>query len=243
MLTRLKPLVGAVAVSFLCAGLASAATIVAPAALASTEGNGSGPIAWHSTGQARTYQLQYSPTALGGIASGTTINGLSFRLNGGSAVAPATAGSFADYSITLAEATNSMAGRSLTFAANMTDPVLVRSGPLSVAASSFPGGATPNAFGMQIDFSTPYVYQGGDLVIHITHNGTSSGSMNLDMDTNSITGYGAHYRASSFSSFNAVSADNGNFAATVVRLETEVPEPAAFTLTGIAGLMLARRRK
>jgi hypothetical protein len=238
----LKPHAGLVLVSLVCAG-ANGATIVAPASLTSIEGNGGGPIAWHSTGQARTYQLQYSPTALGGMTTGTTIKGLSFRLNGGSAASPASAGSFTDYNITLAEATTTIAARSATFAANMANPVLVRSGALSVGAGSFPGGATPNAFGMQIPFTTPYVYQGGDLVIHITHNGTSNGALTLDLDANSATGYGVHYRASSFSSFNAVAADNPSFAAAIVRLETEIPEPATLSLIGLTGLMLVRRRK
>lgn len=242
LVTRLKPLVGSVVMSLLCAAGAQAALVVAPNNFTSTDGNTNGPIAWHSTGQARTYQIQYSPTALGGITVGTTIKGMAFRLNGGTGASPASAGSFNDYNITLAEATNSMAGRSATFAANMTDPVLVRSGPLAVAANSFPGGTFINPFGMMINFTTPYVYQGGDLVVHITHNGTSSGALQLDMDLNPGAGYGTHYRASSFSSFNAVAADNTNFSATIIQLNTEVPEPATFAIVGMAGLMLVRRR-
>src|SRR5207302_8764496 len=49
----------------------------------------------------------------------------------------------------------------------------VRSGPLTFPANSFPGGSSPNAFGPEITFSTPYTYTGGDLLLTLRYTAAS----------------------------------------------------------------------
>ena len=50
----------------------------------------------------------------------------------------------------------------------------MKSGPLSIGANQFTAGASPNQFGTLVVLDTPYVYQGGDLVMHFTHPGSDS---------------------------------------------------------------------
>lgn len=70
--------------------------------------------------------------------------------------------------ITFAQAANPIDSMSLTFADNMLNPVVVFNGLASVTLT--PSAAqhatnAPNPFSERIDFTTPYVYQGGDLVL------------------------------------------------------------------------------
>lgn len=64
---------------------------------------------------------------------------------------------------------------SLTFADNMVDAVMVRSGPLTIPQDALsPDETDPNHFGFSFDiaFSTPYAYTpGDDLVLMLRHNG------------------------------------------------------------------------
>jgi hypothetical protein len=94
---------------------------------------------------------------------------------------------------------------STTFSANMKSPVIVKTGTLSISAGTFTTGASPNATGPLIVFDTPYVYQGGDLVMMFRHNGSDSATNTAFLDgLNSATpGYGTDFRALSTNSFTA----------------------------------------
>jgi hypothetical protein len=95
---------------------------------------------------------------------------------------------------------------SATFSANMRNPVLVKSGSLSIAANQFTAGGNPNPFGTLVVLDTPYVYQGGDLVMLFTHPGSdSTATALLDALTTSSPGYGTSFRALSASTFQASS--------------------------------------
>src|SRR6185369_9576629 len=103
-------------------------------------------------------------------------------------------------------AANAVSNMSTTFSANMISPVLVRNGPLTLASNSFTSGATPNAFGSLLVFDTPYVYQGGDLVMLFRHHGRADESPApfLDAADESTPGYRTNFRAFfSGSGFNA----------------------------------------
>jgi len=75
--------------------------------------------------------------------------------------------------------------------------VLVKDGPLSIGAGNFSTGGNPNRFASLMVLDTPYVYQGGDLVMQFTH--TGSDSINtpafLDGASSSAPGYGTSFRA------------------------------------------------
>jgi len=160
-----------------------------------------------NNGAPRTYQMQFSPAALGGLPVGARITELQFRLSTNNAAAfPANAITWSDYQVTLAQAANSISGMSTNFASNMLSPVLVKSGPLSISANSFAAGGNPNSFSSLVVFDTPYVYQGGDLVMFFRHNGSDAANTAfLDAVNSSTPGYGTDFRAFSTNSFNAPS--------------------------------------
>ena len=100
---------------------------------------------------------------------------------------------------------------SATFAANMLSPVLVKDGALSISANTFATGTSPNPFGSLVVFDTPYVYQGGDLVMLFSHTGSDSASTAfLDAVTSATPGYGTDFRALSATTFNAASGDSAS---------------------------------
>jgi hypothetical protein len=149
--------------------------------------------------------MQFAPDALGGLPAGARITQLGFRVSTSTTVSfPIAAVNWSDYEVRLAQASNSVAGMSTTFAANMRNPVLVKDGPLSIGANQFTVGGNPNSFGTLLVLDTPYVYQGGDLVMQFSHPGSdSTNTAFLDAVTNASPGYGTSFRALSASTFGA----------------------------------------
>lgn len=235
----------------LMAAPARAQTVV-PAAYAGTAGNGGLRIT-HGI-NALTYQMQIAASQLGGIAVGERITGLSFRLDDIDTVGSPEI-SFADYEITLARAANAMGSMSANFAANMLNPAKVRDGAMTLAANSLPYNGVPESvqpFGSEIGFQTPYIYQGGDLIIHISHTGGSGDGAFSDAVGSGQPGYGSAFRALLGFSFQDATADNTSSAGfTITRLSHSaadapaVPEPGSLLLFAAAGpaLLLLRRRK
>ncbi|MCA9672047.1 MAG: hypothetical protein KC503_40915 [Myxococcales bacterium] len=128
---------------------------------------------------ARTYQVALAASALGALSSGARIVALAFRQTSwfGAGAAPASTITCGSFDIQLSSSNNAPGSLSTTFSDNIgADVVTARSGALSIAAASMPGGAThptPNAFGADIAFSAPYTYNGGALLITIRHSGCS----------------------------------------------------------------------
>jgi hypothetical protein len=182
-------------------------TVVAPDNYTTIAGNNGVNTLIRSVGLARTYQMQFTPDALGGLLAGTRITGLRFRLSTNSAVGfPETTLIWSDYEVRLAQAANPISSMSLVFQANLLNPVLVKDGALSVPANHFSAGGNPNPFGTLVELDTPYVYQGGDLVMHFTHTGSDSTNTTfLDAASALAPGYGTSFRAVSANSFAATS--------------------------------------
>jgi len=158
------------------------------------------------TNAPRTYQMQFSTNVLGGLPVGAEIIELRFRLDtiSGTPAFPYDTVNWSDYQVTLAQASNSVATMSTNFVDNMRSPVLVKSGPLTLPALTFTGGDSPNEFASFIVFETPYVYQGGDLVMLFRHPGSdSTESAFLDDVTTASTGYGTDFRAFTANGFAA----------------------------------------
>ena len=127
-------------------------------------------------GTGGTYQALYMPSQLVGLPIGGQITSLQLRLyNFATAPWPASAGTIANYRISFGGSNLTADTLSTTFADNITNPVLVRSGSFSLDAGAYPGGAasgtTPEAWGPVITFSTPYTYNGGPLVIEVRSTG------------------------------------------------------------------------
>ncbi len=131
-----------------------------PPAYASTAGNLTflGPL---SNAQ-RTYQLLIHQDQLTGLV-GQQISAISWRLPA-SATGPWPAAdvTFTDYDIYLSGSVTPSA-RSLTdFSANVVPPqTQVRSGSLTIPTNAYPSGASPNDFGPEITFTSPWLYTGG----------------------------------------------------------------------------------
>jgi hypothetical protein len=178
-------------------------SVTAPDDYTSVAGNIGVNTLIRGVGLARTYQMQFSPDALGGLPAGARIKELRFRLSTNAAVSfPEATVTWSDYEVRLAQAANSVAGMSATFQANMLNPMLVKDGPLSAVASQFTAGGNPNAFSALVVLDTPYVYQGGDLVMHFSHTGSDSTNTTfLDAAATSSPGYGTSFRALSANAF------------------------------------------
>ncbi len=165
----------ALVVVALWAATARAQSVTVPASLENATGDATvvSPLA----ASARRLQMIVPSALLAPIPHGSQIVGIRFRQAfGAPSAVPATSGSIADYRVDLG-ATNTEAWEiSTNFASNLSaDYVTVRSGPLTVAAGSYP--AAPNAtsvapFGPVIAFTRPYLYQSGtNLVVDIRHTG------------------------------------------------------------------------
>jgi len=192
--------------TFTLGPLPPSSAVVAPAAYAATYGTGGLNTLLRNSGAPRTYQMQFTPAALGGLPVGAKITGLQFRLETNSAAFPTNTVTWLNYEVTLAQAANSISTMSPNFAANMLSPVLVKNGALSIGANTFTTGTNPNPFGSLVVFDAPYVYQGGDLVMLFSHTGSDSASTAyLDALSTTTPGYGTDFRALSASSFNATS--------------------------------------
>jgi len=128
----------------------------------------------------QTYQVYIDPTQLAAFTVPQTIYGLRLRAsidprNDGYAPAwPPGDVTLAQYDIELSRASAAIrtgagiASTATSFAQNQAFPIaLVRSGPLTIPARSYPidanaTPASPNPFGAHIGFSTPYVYNPGE---------------------------------------------------------------------------------
>jgi len=204
---------------------AYADSVVVPSAFQATEAS-SGQFSTLGSA-ARTLQFAYDSSQLGSLTAGSVITGLSFRLDGGMASNPSL--SYSSYDIRLSTSLNNPGSLSSTFANNVgADVVLVRSGPLTFAAGSFPGGVTPNAFGPVIAFTTLYPYTGGDLLLTIRHTGNGAASQFVDAVPNTsglYQGLGADTDTATTELAGFVTN------APIVQFTTApVPEPATFSL-------------
>ena len=201
-----------VSVSF---GIFVVPSLVAPDDYRAVAGNSGLNTLVRSAGLARTYQMQFTPDALGGLPVGARITALGFRVYTGTTTGfPSNTVTWADYEIRLAQAANAIASMSTNFSANMLNPVLAKDGALSVGANHFTAGSSPNAFGTMAALDAPYVYQGGDLVMQFTHSGSDSAeNAFLDAATSAAPGYGTSFRAISANSFAAV---NGTAASVTI---------------------------
>ena len=189
------------------AGPAVPPSVVAPDDYTSVAGNTGLNTLVRGIGLPRTYQMQFTPDALGGLPAGARITELLFRVSTNTAANfPLAAVTWSDYEVTLAQAANPISSMSTNFQANLQNPVLVKDGALSIGANQFSAGGNPNSFGTLVVLDTPYVYQGGDLVMQFTHNGSDSANTAfLDAASPSSPGYGTSFRAFSASAFDATS--------------------------------------
>ena len=217
------------------APLASARLVQAEVAVVPASG-GAGALVL--TSGARTYQMQIAESHLSAIPVGSIITGISLRARGVSGSTPAANTSFAAFEITLAEAANPIGSFSATVANNMENPIKVRQGAYTIAAGEYVFSANPSPWSALIDFDTDYTYEGGDLVMKISH-GSASGSLSISTDAATSSWADAEdkgYVAGWANGHNTSTLAN-NISVIVTQFHyTPVPEPAEYA--AIAGLGL-----
>lgn len=250
----------AFAVVALTCHAASAAVVTLPNSADSVEGSTSSSTAAGVLGTGNfTNQYLFASSLLSTIPVGYQIEGLRVRADGANATGtyPASNLIWTNYDITLAEAAVSLTtfgtAAGATVANNMLNPQQVRAGSLTINVGSFSDtGAGPNPFGPLIVFDTPYIYQGVDLVLLISHSTATGTGFSVDA-SNAGFGYGTSgslYAQRTSSSYNATSVSTTS-AAPVIQLEfnvapASVPEPdmlALFALGGIPLAMIRRRQR
>ncbi|MFP6859439.1 MAG: choice-of-anchor D domain-containing protein [Roseibacillus sp.] len=135
--------------------------------------------------QPRTIQYIYDESLLTSLPPGSVLTGMAFRINGGGASWPAEDLTWPDFDVQFSASNHGAGQLNNVFSENIADDaVTVRSGTLTVLNREYPAGATPNELGPQIAFTTPYTYNGGDLLITIRHsgNGLSHGLLDAASD-------------------------------------------------------------
>jgi hypothetical protein len=220
----------------------SHASFVVPRSLENVSGGTTGFYGIYP-GETRLYQFAASELTAQGLAIGDSIVGVRARSSSfagfGPAALPASNMTWSNFTIKLAQATNTIANMSTTPDADMTNPVTVLTGPFTLPANSMPGGSGLHDFGYLMSFTTPYVYQGGDLAFYFTHSGATGGTTTQDAP-NSFAGVGTLYRS-------VFSGQSGsgifNNVMTVLKFETvAIPEPATTVLLGICAIALISHR-
>jgi hypothetical protein len=215
---------------------ARAGVIMAPAALAGSEGNS---LYNFTSAGAYTYQQLYGTSQLTGLTPGDVISGLQFRLNGGDPTGPAAGVNLSNFDVYLGPSNFAVGSLSSSTAGNEgPGTVLARSGAISFAAGSYPGGGTgPDPFGPVIPFTTPFTYTGGSLLLTLSYSTPTGGPLSFDAGSplNDVQARsGAGYNNATVSA---------NFSGTGLVAQF-VPEPAGALLV-IAGMLahaMARRR-
>jgi len=218
-----------------------AAAAVVPSAFTSVAGNAVETTSTEAGGVRSQFVFDQSEFS---INVGDQVTGLGLRLfDAAVSVMPQ---NVTNFDITLATAANAPDALSTTLDDNLgNDAVLVRSGAFSHGANFFPLGGSPNAFSPFIDFDTPFTYNGGPLLVEITHDGwDATEPLDAQFDFNSTT-FGSAFGGS----YQATTADIGVFPGftAILQLDLEpnvIPTPAAALAIPalLAGLGLRRRR-
>src|SRR6187455_1072743 len=216
-----RMMAGLLCYGLLCAQAWSQYQVVPPA-YTSAPGNVTflGPL---SNAQ-RTYQLLIHESQLTDLV-GRQLGGISWRLpTSATGPWPAAEVVFNNYDVFLSGGVTP-AARSLTdFSANVVGTrTQVRAGSLSVHPNAYPSGGSPNTFGPEITFDTPWLYTGGHLLVEIRHDGFSGTSRSADAIGTSTVGYGSQFSACWVGSYTGNSGSQGNFS--VVRFTTLPQQP------------------
>lgn len=215
-------------------------SVVVPNASENTAGGGTflGPL----SNSPRIYQLLIDDSQLTAQV-GQQLNSITWRLlPSATASFPSADQSFANFDIRLSGSVEPSA-RSLTFADNVVGTqTLVRTGPLAVPLGSFKDDDTsPQPFGMEVEFQTPYLYTGGNLLIELRHTGISGGSSSVDAILTSNPMYGTLVSAAWSGTAGSPTGAQGN--AVITQIGVLVPEPGTMSLAAIGLTMLGRRRR
>jgi hypothetical protein len=226
-----------------CAVVAQADTVVAPNADATANGGAEQfGVFGNDSASVITFQWDTAASQLTSLV-GEDITGIGFRLAGGdsSITTPTTIGAF---SLELSGSLNPIGSLNQTPANNIaSNGVTVYDNPsLVIPANSFIGGTGPNPFYV-INFTTPFLYAGGDLLVTDTNPGTAF----FAIDAVSVTGSTVTDTAGCFNGVCAPEVYNSPVTEFLATPGTStVPEPSSLLLCAflsLAGAAAARKRK
>ncbi|MEZ6233285.1 MAG: PEP-CTERM sorting domain-containing protein [Phycisphaerales bacterium] len=226
---------------FVLAAGSAAQALVVPNGLENTEADGTFSLTTSSTA-GRTFQLSMAANQLTSLV-GQQITGLQWRLNGAaSANWPPVDVSYAFWDVFMGPGVAPSA-MSSTFADNFTGAATqVRSGGAMFTAGSFTAGGSPNAFGPALNFTSPYLYTGGDLIIEMRFaqqiGATTQSAFDAVLASGGpANGWGVDYAGRWTGNAAGTTGNNGNFLVTNL---VAVPAPASLALLGLG--LAARRR-
>jgi hypothetical protein len=225
-----------VSVLLLSFGISARADIfdVAPNANASMNGNGAQFFVF-DTDSPITFQWDIAASQLTSLV-GLDITALGFRLPGGASTVGSTI-NFPSFDLELSSSLNPLGSLSSTPASNVAaNAVTVYNAPLTIPANSLIGGPGPNPFYL-IEFTTPFLYTGGDLLMTLQRTGETA----VGVDANSVDSLGDTVGCSGGTCF----AQFYNYPITEFEATSAVPETSSVFLMGTValGCLAALRRK
>lgn len=155
-----------------------AATVVFPNANTSAVG-GTDTVGPFGVGGGIGFQYLMNASQFSGVPVGSQITAIGIRVGATFATAPNPALS-GTYVIKLSTSTVALGSLTNTFANNAGSNVTtVFNGTLNIAQNAVTGGAGPNPFYV-INFTTPYTYTGGDLLLSISNTNLTGGNIDID---------------------------------------------------------------
>lgn len=220
----MKWMLSLIATAFLVSTSLGQSTAVAPTALTATEGAGlyiyNGPI---------TFQQVYAPSQLAGLPVGSIITGMQLRLDSSFLESPAS--TVANFDVSIGPSNFAPGSLSSSVVANQgAGTVLVRSGSLTFNAGSFPVNNSPNSFGPLINFTNSFTYNGGNLLLTVSHTAPSA---ELDFDVGSGIAGAQIFQAQSYNASTLTDSSLDTGIAVQFTFTTAVPEPATMFAVGI----------
>ena len=170
-----------------------------------------------------------------GLQVGDEITGLSFRVD---FQFDAPIWSVDRYKIAMASSVNSAGSLDPDFTVNRgVDYLVVRDGPLSYDGTEYTTDGFPNDFGPAIEFQTPFIYAGGDLLLEYTHSVIDPSAMGVVVSAADATEMNAGIQSQFSAGFDTTMESFGGFGdqfGVVIKLHTPTTgggfvTPDAFT--------------
>lgn len=244
-------------------------TLVVPGANADMPGTNNANTPFGAAGSASLYVLQeqFASSLFSNVAIGSQLTSIGIRLYTGAATNSKEL-DYTNFEIQVGTGANAMGSLSRTFSANLgADTIVARSGALTIAKNGLKADSctsrrkcstiVPTNSFYTLDFTTPYTYEGGDLLITFSSQlaaNTIGQVISLDaVDPYAVSTINTMSTSGSGSAFPTIGGPLNFSFAPIVQFDfaapqpaAAVPEPASWALMvggfGLAGAAMRRRR-